>query len=130
MWIALSLAAMVIIVFCAWWFVAHSAPRLNRSQQRSIRTHWTAATAVADPHRRVMDGDAVVAKLLRELGFQGSMADGLKKGGKYLPGINDVWTAHKLRNRLAHEPGIQPSAREVDAAMRTFGKVIEKFCGR
>ncbi len=130
MWIALTLAAAVIVVFCAWWILTHRAPRLNGSQQKIIRTHWMAAAGTSDPHRRVIDADAIVAKLLRDLGFQGSMADGLKKAGKYLPGINDVWTAHKLRNRLAHEPGTRPSAREVDAAMKAFGKVIEKFCGR
>ena len=128
MWIAIVIIAVVVIVLGAWWIAMHRTPRLNTTQQKIIRKQWTAAAGASDTHRRIIEADSVVAKLLRELGFQGSMADGLKKGGKYLPGLNDVWSAHKLRNRLAHEPGMQPTAREVDAAMKAFGRVIEKFC--
>lgn len=53
----------------------------------------------------VMDADKLLDMALRERGLTGkTMAERMKQcQGKWTNG-NGVWAAHKLRNRLAHEP--------------------------
>lgn len=53
----------------------------------------------------VMDADKLLDQALRERGLSGkTMAERMKQcQGKWTNG-NGVWAAHKLRNRLAHEP--------------------------
>ncbi len=127
LWLLL-LIPIVAIAFLAWRLVAGGGPRLDGAAKRKILAQWSGVLQRTDAHRKVIEADAVIALLLRELGYQGSMGDGLKKGGKYLPQLQSVWEAHKLRNRLAHEPGVQPTPREVDRAVGAFARVIDKFC--
>lgn len=125
-WLALIPA--ITLVLIVLWTMWRGSPKLNMTQKRVIANKWTMAKAHADPHRRILDADSVIALLLQDLGFQGSMGEKLKKGGKYIPDLNAVWAAHKLRNQIAHEPGMQLNDRQVAGAMGAFGRVVEKFC--
>jgi hypothetical protein len=52
----------------------------------------------------VMDADNLVDKALKERGFRGqTMGERLKSAASSLSNRNAVWTAHKLRNQIAHE---------------------------
>lgn len=53
----------------------------------------------------ILDADKLLDQALRDRGLVGkTMADRMKQcQGKWTNG-NGVWAAHKLRNRLAHEP--------------------------
>jgi hypothetical protein len=55
------------------------------------------------------------------------MADKLRGAEKMIPDLQGVWNAHKLRNRLAHEPGLVPSHHEVKHAAAAFERVLRKF---
>ena len=100
---------------------------LTSHQKAQIQQHWLRAISQPDLHRRILDGDAVVAELLTMLGYQGSMADKLKRAESFIPDINAVWAAHKLRNRIAHEMGASINQNEADRAMHAFERVIHKF---
>lgn len=105
-------------------------PKLSKTSSAKIQSQWTHLMALPDKHRRLMDADAVLDLTFKELGIRGSLGDKLKKMGKYLPNENDVWRAHKLRNRIAHEPGMQLSEKEVAEALHAFRQAIEAFMRR
>lgn len=54
----------------------------------------------------ILSADKLLDKALKESGVAGdTMGERLKRSGKLLQDIDKVWTAHKLRNRIAHEVG-------------------------
>ncbi|MDR1197182.1 MAG: hypothetical protein LBL08_02830 [Candidatus Nomurabacteria bacterium] len=55
----------------------------------------------------VLSADKLLDKAMRELGMIGeNMGDRLKNGKNRFSKIDAVWTAHKMRNRIAHETDV------------------------
>jgi hypothetical protein len=125
-WLYILLA--VIMVLGAVFLLRPRGKKLSAQDKQELLRHWDRVRSQQDPHRRVLDADAVIAQLLGKLGYQGSMADKLKRAAKQVPDLNAVWAAHKLRNRIAHEPGAAVADAEADRAVRALEKVLRKFC--
>jgi len=123
----LLLAAIIIIGIILLSIIAKRKPKLSAGTKDRINKQWQHACQLPDDTRKILEADKVLDSLLKELGYQGSLGDKLKKAGNVIPNINEVWTAHKLRNRLAHEPGAHVSPQEAQQAMRAFGRVIGKY---
>ncbi len=123
----ISLAALAVLAGIAYMIFRKSKPRINDSRQREILRHWKNAASQADPHRRIMEADKVLDQILFALGYKGSLGDKLKKAGATVPHLNAVWEAHKLRNKIAHEPGFTPTPQETERAMRAFEGVLKAF---
>ncbi len=102
-------------------------PKLSAATQRVLQQQWSHATSLSDAHGRILEADKVLDQLLGAMGYQGPLGEKLKAAGPRLPNANAVWTAHKLRNRLAHEPGFQPSDGELNQAMRAFEVTLRAF---
>ncbi|MBI1934477.1 hypothetical protein HYS30_02305 [Candidatus Peregrinibacteria bacterium] len=82
---------------------------------------------IADPSRRVLEAENIIDRALRDIGYQGTFGEKLKRMQKTLPQIDAVWAAHKLRNRIAHEPGMHISSTEATAALAAFEKALKNF---
>lgn len=73
----------------------------------------------------VMDADNLVDKALKERGFRGqTMGERLKSAAGGLTNRNAVWTAHKLRNQIAHED-IRVSYDESRMALGGFKQALK-----
>ncbi|MDB4978000.1 MAG: hypothetical protein JWM56_186 [Candidatus Peribacteria bacterium] len=112
------------LLFLKWKWGKH---RVSMEASTLIRRQWKHVQNIEDPQRKILEADKVLDQLLRELGYRGSVSDKLKKAGSYLPYIDNVWAAHKLRNRIAHEPGMRVNDDEVRKALRSFETAISKF---
>jgi hypothetical protein len=56
----------------------------------------------------VLNADTLLDHAMKEKGIQGAtMADRMKQLQKTWSNANNVWTAHKLRNQIAHEPDVR-----------------------
>ncbi|MFH0770723.1 MAG: hypothetical protein V1926_05105 [Candidatus Peregrinibacteria bacterium] len=82
---------------------------------------------MSDPARRVTEADSIFTEALQRLGYRGSTGEKLKACGPRIADIDAVWRAHKLRNRIAHEVGVQISDAEAVEAMRAFRKAIDRL---
>ncbi|NOS67146.1 MAG: hypothetical protein HOO67_02165 [Candidatus Peribacteraceae bacterium] len=125
LWFFPAIVVIVCVAYLTWTFL--KPRRLAASKRSMILSQWQSAQSQTDPHRRLLEADSVIARLLEALGFTGSMADKLRGAGKILPGLDGVWDAHKLRNRIAHEPGLRLTEVQVNRAMDAFDRVIRKF---
>ena len=103
--------------------------RLSAGVARTLRAQWAAAAREPDPARRVLEADKVLDALLAALGYTGSTADKLRAAGPRLPEREALWAAHKLRNRIAHEPGIKVSEQDATRAVRSFKQALTQFVG-
>ncbi len=127
MWL-FALIGLVILAVILFFFFRPRRPRLSSASRERLRNEWQRACAHADLHRKLLDADSVISRLLKTLGYEGPMGEQLKAAQRYIPGIDAVWSAHKLRNQIAHEPGMGLFPGRMEQAMRAFERVIEKFC--
>ena len=97
----------------------------------TIRRQWAKVRSLvgnAEPQFAVIEGDKVFDNALKQLGFKGeTMGDRLKSAQPSIKNINDVWSAHKLRNRLVHEPDVDISMRDVQTALSSFEKALRQM---
>jgi len=105
-----------ILIFGGLLFIvislAKNSPRAL--DQDKYRSRWMAIEArlkrddVNTHVLCILDADKLLDQALRERGMNGkTMAERMKQHqGKWTNG-NGVWAAHKLRNRLAHEPDVR-----------------------
>ncbi len=121
------LALTAFALACYVWWAVRLRRRIPARARRQIRQSWEHAASFPDPVRRVMEAEKAADLLLAELGFRGSFAEKLTAAGVRFGGMEPVWRAHKLRNRLAHEPGATASEAEADRALHAFGRLIGFF---
>ena len=74
----------------------------------------------------VIFADKLVDAALREKGFTGeTMGHRMKKATSTWSNANAIWSAHKLRNRLAHEADAEASYEEARKALASFKQALK-----
>lgn len=77
-------------------------------------------------HMSVMNADKLLDQALQEKGIIGkTMADRMKQYQAKWSNANQVWSAHKLRNRIAHEPDVQVSYDDARQSLRAFKQALK-----
>lgn len=74
----------------------------------------------------IIEADVLLENSLGRMGFLGkNLAERLRSlAPRELPSVNDVWEAHKLRNKIAHEPDFKPSEVETTRALAAYKKAL------
>ena len=74
----------------------------------------------------IIEADNLLDEALRTAGVQGSnVGDRLKRVRvDQLPNVDDVWQAHKLRNRIAHEPNFALKRDLAERALTVYEKAL------
>jgi hypothetical protein len=74
----------------------------------------------------VSEADKLFDYVMKTQGYAGeTMADRLRSAQSKLSDRNAVWSAHKLRNALAHEVGFDLVASQVQEALRGFERGLK-----
>ncbi|PIR51035.1 hypothetical protein COU78_02645 [Candidatus Peregrinibacteria bacterium CG10_big_fil_rev_8_21_14_0_10_49_24] len=92
--------------------------------RKRILLHWEHVDLLKDPVRKVLEADKVLDQALAARGYKGSLGEKLQKAGPRFSDLDAVWRAHKLRNRIAHEPGADISASQSAAAVAAFHRAV------
>ncbi len=75
----------------------------------------------------VIDADKLVDHALKQTNVPGeTMGDRLKRVN-YLKSIDNLWSAHKLRNKLVHETDLKPKKSEMKFAMYAYKKSLKEL---
>ena len=106
----------------------------GKSPRRAVRAWKRVEERLAvgdDPHLKlaVIEADKVLDEVLKLSGFPGeSMGDRLKSvNSAQLSNLNDIWHAHKLRNRIVHEPDYDITKVEADVAVKIYARALEEL---
>ena len=77
----------------------------------------------------IIDADKLIDTVLKRTGYVGdTMADRLKKITKaQLSSINELWTAHKVRNNIVHSPDHTLSRAEATEIIGIYEKVFREM---
>lgn len=121
-----------------WWLVSY--PFRDRNQQAKLeriraefRAHWQQIEAMAGAgqlREAIMQADILLDKALVTAGISGTtLGERLKLATSRLskPLLDAAWSAHKVRNRLAHELQYQLSTAEAKQALADFKKVLREL---
>lgn len=74
----------------------------------------------------VIEADKLLDKALIESGVSGkTMGERLKRCGDKFSSINAVWRAHKLRNALAHESGLEITYKQAYNALQIYKQALK-----
>ena len=106
--------------------------KTNLPKKRSIRAwrHVTVHFAQGDENSlkvAVIEADNLLDEALRLAGYRGvNLGERLKKiTSAELPLIDEIWEAHKIRNRLAHESGFRLDRATAERALEVYQKVFQ-----
>ena len=74
----------------------------------------------------VIEADKLLDKAMIEMGIPGkTMGERLKKCGDKFTHLNAVWRAHKLRNALAHEAGLEITYKQAYNALQVYKQALK-----
>jgi hypothetical protein len=74
----------------------------------------------------VLNADKLVDQALKARGTSGqTMGERMKSSVTLFTDRNGIWMAHKLRNRIAHEPDAQITHDEAKRALNSFRKALK-----
>jgi cell division protein YceG involved in septum cleavage len=112
-WIIVVIIVLLLGLSFLVWEKSRSR-RLSASSSSKVKRLLTESNRMTDPVLRLLEYDKILDQLLFELGYKGSTADKLKKGGIRFTNTQTLWKYHKLRNVIAHEHGAVASASDAD----------------
>ncbi len=126
-WLVAGIGALIVVAGLLFLVMMTRRRRLKGHALRSVRAAWQHALGQQNPVLRVVEADKVLDEALRLLGYTGSLGDKLKAAGARFSNINDLWSAHKLRNTLVHELNSKPNAEEVARAIRIYERALKEL---
>lgn len=98
-------------------------PRLNKSY---FTKHWDEIEKLESSTLAVLKADSLVDEALKHANIKGgTMGERLNNSVGFIKDINAVWSAHKLRNVIAHEHDAKPSPAECQRALRQFKRALK-----
>ena len=119
--------AVVVVIGIALLVVITLTRRPSRIlDQAKYREKWLTITqSVTDDtgtmQLAVLNADKLLDQALRETGIAGeTLGERLKNAKARFRNVNTVWTAHKLRNQIAHDDHVKINRRQTDSALAAF----------
>lgn len=77
-------------------------------------------------HLAILNADKLLDQALRQSGYKGdTMGERMKKAQNVWSNANHIWTAHKLRNQIAHETSVQVSHEVTIRALAAFKQALK-----
>lgn len=77
-------------------------------------------------HMSVLNADKLLDQALQEKGVRGTtMGERMKEAQSKWSNANNVWTAHKLRNQIAHEPDFSVGYDSARRALTAFKQALK-----
>lgn len=100
--------------------------RLSGGTIRKIQTMWKEVESLSDSHpeQAILKADKLLDFALKNAGYRGSLGEKLQKARAVFRDNDAVWSAHKLRNRIAHEIDVRLSPGQTQSALNGFKKAF------
>lgn len=96
-----------------------------------VRIEWlqflerAAKVTPAEARMLVIEADSIADLALQRLGFAGvDMGERMQAINKSFPHLERFWELHKLRNNLAHSPGMQVDVSELERAIHSYHYIL------
>lgn len=116
----LILSALVLVIL----IITHRGkPRLNKNY---FTKHWDEIEKLEGSTLAVLKADSLLDEALKHANIKGgTMGERLNNSVGFIKDINSVWSAHKLRNVIAHEHDASPSSTDCHRALKQFKRALK-----
>ncbi len=126
------LLAAIILIGALLFALMTIGKRGSRLDVEKYRSRWLAVEQTlvreneASFHLAILNADKLVDQALKDHGLPGkTMGDRMKVANKRFTHRNAVWDAHKLRNKIAHEPDVRVSYDQARRALAGFKRALK-----
>lgn len=117
----------LIVLLGAAVMISRRKPKLSAGDRQHFQQQ-IAATASLDPAHSVLESHKIfitaLGQLLGDRGTKLMAAERVRRFQARFPNAKHVWVSHRLRNRIAHETGIQVSAVQAEQARANFSRAL------
>jgi hypothetical protein len=115
---AIFVAVDVLIVAYVIW--RRTRRKISEKDILDIQKVWKDIIRQKDMRHAIMDADKLLDHALGLYGYRGNLGNKLKKSAERFNNINNVWTAHKIRNNIAHQINYQVDEKTYRNTMIAF----------
>ncbi|MFC1600262.1 hypothetical protein ACFL3T_04505 [Patescibacteria group bacterium] len=125
--VIIILAVIGLAILLAFFVMIKSSRKgLTETQQKYVRKHWNQIVdeVGSNPNLAIMEADKLLGYTLKAKGIEGSVGEQLKSTPSTFSDLNGIWTAHKLRNQIAHEIGMKISSDKAKSNLSIFKKAL------
>lgn len=98
--------------------------KISKSDIKIVKTQIAKIKKNNNPQMVIMEMDKIIDNVLGKLGFKGGLANKLRKAKDFFSDYNGIWTAHKIRNRVAHEVGFRVSRDAYKKALNQYERAF------
>lgn len=121
----LIVIALLIVAF-GLYVLLYRKQRLGSKDITQIKKLWKEAETLLNEHpdKAVLKADKLLDHALGKAGYSGNLGEKLRHARSVLSDNNAIWSAHKLRNRIAHEIDITVSVQQAKTALKAFRKAF------
>lgn len=131
----LMIIFLVVIVFVGagiLFLIAHGRGKGRQLDVERYRTSWMTIERQlvkdqeASSHLVILNADKLLDQALKQRGFKGeTMGERMKSAKATWSNANDVWSAHKLRNRIAHETDVVVGYNNARRALSAYKRALK-----
>jgi hypothetical protein len=120
----LALIFILLVLVLVILLIAHKGkPRMNK---KYFEKHWEHIDSNENYTEAIIKADTLLEEALKNAGIKGgTTGEKLNNSTGFLRDINGAWAAHKLRNQLAHESNVNPTAIDCQKALRQYKKALK-----
>lgn len=130
--ILLVFLGVIILLGLIMLAVPKFTPGAKREQidKEFVKNKWQEIASTAEQNGQsarfaVVEADKLLDYALKKRGYRGeTMGDRMRSAGSDFSYRNDVWEAHKLRNKLVHEAQYEVDQRIVKRAVDQFKQAL------
>lgn len=126
--LSLLVAGLVAIVLLMT-YAARKSSGINKDyyRKRWSQIEQTATNGDSGLRMAVIDGDKLVDQALKARRVRGDTMGERMKQASYMKSINGLWTAHKLRNKLVHEPDFKLKKSTATSALSAYKRSLKEL---
>ena len=92
-----------------------------------IQKTWKSIIREKDMRHAIMDADKLLDHALYLLGYKGNLGSKLKKASALFKNVNNVWSAHKIRNNIAHQMNYHIDEKIYKTTMLSFKQAFKEL---
>lgn len=126
------LAVIVLLGAGILFLIAHSRGGGKQLDVDRYRTSWMTIEQQlvrgeeASSHLVILNADKLLDQALKQRGFKGeTMGERMKAARDTWSNANNVWNAHKLRNRIAHETEVKVGYDTARRALAAYKRALK-----
>lgn len=131
-YIWLSLVGLAVIIFVIWLIARRRRSALEPTSLEKIEETWRQIEELVKQNQpmswkmAILEADKILDYALKSLALPGQdLGERLRVAHYNYPAVNEVWPAHKMRNRLVHETDYQITQREAARAIEQYRRTLK-----